>query len=224
MSSRWKRNYCLQSSGGIYMQAPTLNVFRSTLSLVSSAARYPHLSYWLNVKLKFFELRAPKRLRTLLLVGSASALLPLFKAFTVIDDRVNPSLACLPQCKPGCNHPFSCSSHPASPGCQHAVPWGGQRWLTPRPPIWLPSPNVFQRLSVFAHTHVMLWLCQNPKRVFLCLLNLKCSICWTNIYSCRWTNNAQSVGTHVNLDNEELTSAVCNRNASKRTRHLFTCF
>lgn len=100
------------------MQASTLSAFRWALSLVTSAAWYSHPSYRLNVKLKLFLLPALKRLRTLLLVGSASALLPLFKAFTVINDGLNPSLACLPQCKPGCNHPFSCSSPPAFPGCQ----------------------------------------------------------------------------------------------------------
>lgn len=92
------------------MQGPTLSAFRWALSSVTSAAWYSHPSYRLNVKLKLFLLPALKRLRTLLLGGSASALLPLFKAFTVINDGLNPSLACLPPCKPGCNHPFSCSS------------------------------------------------------------------------------------------------------------------
>lgn len=148
--------YRLQSSGGIYMQGPTLSAFRSALSLVTRAAWFSHLSYRLNVKLKLFLLPALKRLRTLLLVGRASALLPLFKAFTVINDGVNPSLACLPQCKPGCNHPFSCSSHPAFPGCQPALPRGGQRRVRLRLRIWLPSLNVCHCLSVFAHTHVIL--------------------------------------------------------------------
>lgn len=130
----------------------TPNVFRLALSWITSAAWYSHLSYRLSVKLELFLLPVLEWLRTLLLVGSASAKLPLFRAFTVINDGVNPSFACLPQCKPGCSHPFSCSSYPASPGCQPAVPRGGQRRVTPRLKIWLLSPSAFQHLSVFART------------------------------------------------------------------------
>lgn len=60
----------------------------------------------------------------------------------MINDGVNSSLACLPQCEPGCNHPFSCSPHPALPGRWPAVPQGGQRRVTP-------SLNLLERLRVF---------------------------------------------------------------------------
>lgn len=146
------------------MQGPTLSAFRWALSLVTSAAWYSHPSYRLNVKLKLFLLPALKRLRTLLLGGSASALLPLFKAFTVINDGLNPSLACLPQCKPGCNHPFSCSS-PFLPflDVSPAVPRGGQRQVTLLLRMWLPSLYVCHRLSAFAHARVILRLLPKSK-------------------------------------------------------------
>lgn len=147
------------------MQAPTLSAFRWALSLVTSAAWYSHPSYRLNVKLKLFLLPALKRLRTLLLVGSASALLPLFKAFTVINDGLNPSLACLPQCKPGCNHPFSCSSPPAFP-VSPAVPRGGQRRVTLLLRMWLPSLYVCHHLGVFAHTCHSVTLPKSKTRAF----------------------------------------------------------
>lgn len=121
---------------------PLLSLFWSALFLVTRAGWNSHLSYWLNVKLKLFRFPKLKPLRALLLVGSASALLPLFKAFTVINDGVNSSLACLPLCEPGCNHPFSCSPHPALPGRRPVVPQGRQRRVTP-------SLNLFQRLRVF---------------------------------------------------------------------------
>lgn len=75
-----------------FRREPRLPVYLRRLFLlfssVTSAAWYSHLSYRLNVKLKLFLLPALKRLRTLLLVASASVLLPLFEAFTVINDGV----------------------------------------------------------------------------------------------------------------------------------------
>lgn len=152
----------------------------------------------------------------------------------MINDGLDPSLACLPQCKPGCNHPFSCSSPPAFPGRQPCSASGRTETSYTAPQnVAIPSLYVCHRLGVFARARRSVALPKSKMRVFAFAGSE--GIRPSNQHRfLGWNNKGQSVGTRANLDNE-LISAVHNRKAEETSGisvhvllshsfHMCSCF